>query len=120
MKPTKNTSNIACLLNPEVDRSERALPSLPSPPLLAQDMPNSPKQKSIAPPSVAVLASTVSALFNPIVADHQRTHKVLEAHRNELKREVNNLTSLLSRTTAMLQNIDQVMAVSNNSHSKWD
>jgi hypothetical protein len=94
MKPTKH--NIACLLNPEVDRSERALPSLPSPPLIAYDMaPLSPKEKSYQSPT---------ALFSPV-----GSHHVLEAHRDELKREVSNLTSLLSRTTAMLQNIDQVI-----------
>ncbi|KAI8876542.1 hypothetical protein K501DRAFT_288849, partial [Backusella circina FSU 941] len=98
MKPTKH--NIACLLNPEVDRSERALPSLPSPPLIAYDLaPLSPKEKTRQnSPS----AHTI--LFNPL-----DSHLVLEAHRDELKREVSNLTSLLCRTTAMLQNIDQVI-----------
>jgi hypothetical protein len=83
-------------LNPEVDRSERALPSLPSPPLIAYDMaPLSLKEKSYQSPT---------ALFGPV-----GSHHVLEAHRDELKREFSNLTSLLSRTTAMLQNIDQVI-----------
>ncbi|KAI9256350.1 hypothetical protein EDC94DRAFT_616187 [Helicostylum pulchrum] len=89
--PMRPTSNIACLLNPEVDRLDRSLPSLPSPPLVPHDD---------------------FALFH--TGNSSSTQKVLEAHRIELKREVNNLTSLLSRTTAMLQNIDSVMAVSTN------
>ncbi|KAG1240212.1 hypothetical protein G6F68_017882 [Rhizopus microsporus] len=63
---------------------------LPSPPMIPHDdlpLPSSPLN-----------------MFQPV--DSQ----LLEAHRNELKREVNNLTTLLSRTTAMLQNIDHVMA----------
>jgi hypothetical protein len=107
MRPTKNTSNIACLLNPEVDRFDRSLPSLPSPPLVPHDdimmLPTNHKEGGLS----NAFATTVSALFQ----NDRSTHQVLEAHRNELKREVNNLTSLLSRTTAMLQNIDQVMAV---------
>ncbi|KAI8092113.1 hypothetical protein BDF21DRAFT_410965 [Thamnidium elegans] len=87
--PMRPTSNIACLLNPEVDRQDRSLPSLPSPPLVPHDD---------------------FALFHT----NNSTKKVLEAHRIELKREVNNLTSLLSRTTAMLQNIDSVMSVASN------
>ncbi|GAA5808950.1 hypothetical protein MFLAVUS_002350 [Mucor flavus] len=89
--PMRPTSNIACLLNPEVDRFDRSLPSLPSPPLVPHDD---------------------FALFH--TSSSSSTQKVLEAHRIELKREVNNLTSLLSRTTAMLQNIDSVMAVASN------
>lgn len=89
MRPT--TSNLACLLNPQVDRLDRSLPSLPSPPLVPHDDIMLPKQSHFA-------------LFHP-----NNTHKVLEAHRIELKREVTNLTCLLSRTTAMLQNIDSVM-----------
>ncbi|EIE89952.1 hypothetical protein G6F46_003889 [Rhizopus delemar] len=87
MRPTKN--NIACLLNPQVESTR---PHLPSPPMIPHDdlpLPSSPLN-----------------MFQPV--DSQ----LLEAHRNELKREVNNLTTLLSRTTAMLQNIDHVMATS--------
>lgn len=117
MRPTKSTSNIACLLNPEVDRHQRSLPSLPSPPLIPHEdmLPLSPKMNNDAKHVAAAFATTVSALFNPAVADRKHTHQVLEAHRIELKREVTNLTSLLSRTTAMLQNIDQVMATSSSS-----
>lgn len=108
MRPTKN--NIACLLNPEVDRFDRSLPSLPSPPLVPHDdmmmmLPTTTAKENGAISNA--FATTVSALFQ----NDRKTHQVLEAHRNELKREVNNLTCLLSRTTAMLQNIDQVMAV---------
>jgi hypothetical protein len=102
MRPTKN--NIACLLNPEIDRFDRSLPSLPSPPLIPQDDMTLSKDFNSA---------TVSSFFHP--QPNNKTHQVLEAHRNELKREVTNLTSLLSRTTAMLQNIDQVMATSSSS-----
>ncbi|CEI94994.1 Putative Siderophore regulation protein [Rhizopus microsporus] len=84
MRPTKN--NIACLLNPELPR-----PHLPSPPMAPHD---------------DILPCSPINMFHPVDSH------VLEAHRNELKREVNNLTSLLSRTTAMLQNIDHVMAAS--------
>ena len=117
MRPTKNTSNIACLLNPEVDRHQRSLPSLPSPPLIPHEdiLPLSPKMNNDAKHVAAAFATTVSALFNPAVTERKHTHRVLEAHRIELKREVTNLTSLLSRTTAMLQNIDQVMGTSSSS-----
>ncbi|GAN08089.1 transcription factor [Mucor ambiguus] len=116
MRPTKNTSNIACLLNPEIDRHQRSLPSLPSPPLIPHEdmLPLSPKMNNDAKHVAAAFATTVSALFNPAVVDRKHTHQVLEAHRIELKREVTNLTTLLSRTTAMLQNIDQVMATSSS------
>ncbi|KAI9365282.1 hypothetical protein BD770DRAFT_378183 [Pilaira anomala] len=89
--PMRPTSNIACLLNPEVDRLDRSLPSLPSPPLVPHD-------------DFALFHTSTNA------AAAAATQKVLEAHRIELKREVTNLTSLLSRTTAMLQNIDSVIA----------
>lgn len=95
MKPIQGGRQpISCLLNPETDRHNR---SLPSPPLLPND--------DMMIPSAS---KEMTALFSTI--DRKHTHDVLEAHRNELKREVNNLTSLLSRTTAMLQNIDHVMA----------
>ncbi|KAI9483118.1 MAG: hypothetical protein EXX96DRAFT_556943 [Benjaminiella poitrasii] len=130
MRPTKNNpSNIACLLNPETDRRDRSLPSLSSPPLIPHDdmLPLSPrknepfKKKKEGNDTVntiaiaAALATTVSTMFHPpIIVDHK---KALEAHRDELKREVNNLASLLSRTTAILENIDHVMAVTtNNNH----
>lgn len=121
MRPTKNTSNIACLLNPEIDRHQRSLPSLPSPPLIPHEdmLPLSPKMNNDAKHVAAAFATTVSALFNPKVVDRKHTHQVLEAHRIELKREVTNLTSLLSRTTAMLQNIDQVMATSSSSTNNY-
>ncbi|KAL9549248.1 hypothetical protein MBANPS3_005287 [Mucor bainieri] len=121
MRPTKNTSNIACLLNPETDRHQRSLPSLPSPPLIPHEdmLPLSPKMNNDAKHVAAAFATTVSALFNPAVVDRKHTHQVLEAHRIELKREVTNLTSLLSRTTAMLQNIDQVMATSSSSTNNY-
>ncbi|OBZ89396.1 Suppressor of ferric uptake 1 [Choanephora cucurbitarum] len=93
MRPIKN--NLACLLNPEIERQDRSLPSLPSPPLPYDEiLPN----------------KTEPAALNRLFQHGQPTQEVLEAHRIELKREVTNLTSLLSRTTAMLQNIDQVMA----------
>ncbi|KAI8371035.1 hypothetical protein BD560DRAFT_329217 [Blakeslea trispora] len=104
MRPLKN--NLACLLNPEIERQDRSLPSLPSPPLVPYDEilpPLSPNKHSTDP-------SVFSGLFQSSHRNHQPTQEVLEAHRIELKREVTNLTSLLSRTTAMLQNIDQAMA----------
>ncbi|KAI8344881.1 hypothetical protein EDC96DRAFT_521848 [Choanephora cucurbitarum] len=97
MRPIKN--NIACLLNPEIERQDRSLPSLPSPPLPYDEM--LPNQHTTEP-------------LNRLFQHGQPTQEVLEAHRIELKREVTNLTSLLSRTTAMLQNIDHVMAVANH------
>ncbi|KAI8066225.1 uncharacterized protein B0P05DRAFT_553456 [Gilbertella persicaria] len=107
MRPIKN--NIACLLNPEMDRQDRSLPSLPSPPLVPHD-------EMLPPLSPKKNAAAFSAFLHPNHGPNH-TQQVLEAHRIELKREVTNLTSLLSRTTAMLQNIDQVMAVANNNHS---
>ncbi|KAG0173007.1 putative electron transfer flavoprotein subunit [Apophysomyces sp. BC1034] len=119
MKPSK----IASLLNPMVEKDKRSLPSLPSPPLSAYDsMPMSTRTNS-GDPSVNVTAATaaafatVSALLNPT----PKTHQTLEAHRHELQREVSNLTSLLTKTTTMLQNLDQVMAVTGkNNNSNTD
>ncbi|KAI9472902.1 hypothetical protein BDB00DRAFT_861201 [Zychaea mexicana] len=128
--PMKPVSNIARLLNPDKDSTRSlpsiSLPSLPSPPLTAHEVFKEPnasagkeqsqqqqqqqeQQNSSAVAAAAALA-TVSALLNPAVHPHQ-TQQMLEAHRHELQREVSNLTSLLTRTTAMLQNLDQVMAV---------
>ncbi|KAI8992077.1 hypothetical protein BDF20DRAFT_848107 [Mycotypha africana] len=107
MKPTKtrnnNNTNIACLLNPDIKKHERNLPGLPSPPMLTHD------DTGPSPPPTADLDSPL--LSHPISKDPKHTHKVLKAHRNELKREFNNLTFLLTRTTTMLQNIDHAMAV---------
>ncbi|KAI9300452.1 hypothetical protein BJ944DRAFT_273019 [Cunninghamella echinulata] len=66
--------------------------------------------------AAAAAFATVSALLNPS-ANRQQTHKMLEAHRHELQREVSNLTSMLSRTTAMLENLDQVMAVTSRDNN---
>ncbi|CAO3630425.1 unnamed protein product [Cunninghamella blakesleeana] len=73
---------------------------------------NNNNNNAVAAAAAAAFA-TVSALLNPKANRHQ-THKMLEAHRHELQREVSNLTSMLSRTTAMLENLDQVMAVTSN------
>jgi hypothetical protein len=81
-------------------------------------MPSSPPPTSPfheSPPSTVAAAAaaafaTVSALLNPN-ANREHTHQMLEAHRHELQREVSNLTSMLTRTTAMLENLDQVMSV---------
>ncbi|CAO3664276.1 unnamed protein product [Rhizopus stolonifer] len=83
--PMRAKNNIACLLNPEVE----ATPHLPSPPMIPHE--------DMAPCSPI-------HMFQPV------NNHMLEAHRDELKREVSNLTTLLSRTTAMLQNLDHAMA----------
>lgn len=62
------------------------------------------------PPTIAI-----ACLLNPEVKslpspNETHTQEALAAHRDELKRKVRNLTCLLSRTTAMLQNIDHVMS----------
>ncbi|ORY92313.1 hypothetical protein BCR43DRAFT_498156 [Syncephalastrum racemosum] len=126
--PMKPTSNIAHLLNPpakpENSLPSISLPSLPSPPLTAHEMhpakdetKQQPQQQHPSPVATAAALATVSALLNPTV-NPQQTHQMLEAHRSELQREVTNLTSLLSRTTAMLQNLDQVMAVTNTNSAE--
>ncbi|KAF7731451.1 putative electron transfer flavoprotein subunit [Apophysomyces ossiformis] len=119
MKPSK----IASLLNPMVEKDKRDLPSLPSPPLSAYDTMPFQTRASACDPSFNVTAATaaafatVSALLNP----NSKTHQTLEAHRNELQKEVSNLTSLLTKTTTMLQNLDQVMAVtSKNANNNAD
>ncbi|KAL0088262.1 hypothetical protein F4703DRAFT_1734956 [Phycomyces blakesleeanus] len=84
-------------------------PYLPSPPLKAStiaDLLNPIEHTRPTLPTLS-LPLPISALLNPTT----KTHQMLEAHRHELRREVSNLTSLLSRTTAMLQNLDNVMAV---------
>ncbi|ORZ08096.1 hypothetical protein BCR42DRAFT_455639 [Absidia repens] len=134
LKPS-SSSNLANLLNPSTtDYDKRlppiSLPGLPSPPLVAYDTmrPLSPPgRRSISPSSFSSASSstssgstvaaaaaaafaTVSALLNPD-ANREHTHQMLEAHRHELQREVSNLTCMLTRTTAMLENLDQVMSV---------
>ncbi|SAL95284.1 hypothetical protein [Absidia glauca] len=122
LQPVKSC-NLASLLNPSMDHDKRlppiSLPSLPSPPMAAHDsIPSSPPPTSPfhdSPPSTVAAAAaaafaTVSALLNPN-ANREHTHQMLEAHRHELQREVSNLTSMLTRTTAMLENLDQVMSV---------
>ncbi|CAG8668581.1 16109_t:CDS:2 [Acaulospora morrowiae] len=44
------------------------------------------------------------------VPDPNLTHQVLQAHRQELQREVSHLSMLLNRTTAILVGLDQAMA----------
>jgi uncharacterized Zn finger protein (UPF0148 family) len=58
--------------------------------------------------ATAAAIATVSALLNPH-SDVHHTQKVLEAHRQELRREVQHLTSLLSKTNAVLDNLDHAM-----------
>ncbi|KAI9320068.1 hypothetical protein BX666DRAFT_1918928 [Dichotomocladium elegans] len=120
--PSPPLKPLARLLDPD-SRSLPSLPSMPSPPLTAQEMfkeqgiSSSSSSSSSSASSVMAAAAalaTVSALLNPT----HRTHQMLEAHRHELRREVSNLTSLLSRTTAMLQNLDQVMAATGKNDAK--
>ena len=59
--------------------------------------------------ATAAAIATVSALLNPH-SDVQHTQKVLEAHRQELRREVQHLTTLLTKTNAVLDNLDHAMA----------
>ncbi|KAM3579141.1 Suppressor of ferric uptake 1 [Umbelopsis sp. WA50703] len=58
--------------------------------------------------TAAAAIATVSTLLNPH-SDVQQTQKVLEAHRQELRREVEHLGNLLSKTHAVLDNLDQAM-----------
>ncbi|CAO3599253.1 unnamed protein product [Absidia cylindrospora] len=128
LKPL-SSSNLANLLNPSTTTSDYdkrlppiSLPGLPSPPLVAYDTMrplSPPARRSISPTSssgstvaaaAAAAFATVSALLNPD-ANREHTHQMLEAHRHELQREVSNLTCMLTRTTAMLENLDQVMSV---------
>ncbi|GAB5589965.1 Suppressor of ferric uptake 1 [Umbelopsis nana] len=86
--PTHGPSHISSLLNPVVQDSTM-------------------ERKSQSTATAAAIA-TVSALLNPH-SDVQHTQKVLEAHRQELRREVQHLTSLLSKTNAVLDNLDHAM-----------
>ncbi|ORY99825.1 hypothetical protein BCR42DRAFT_385441 [Absidia repens] len=136
LQPLKPSSNLASLLNPSnepLSRNNKRLPpiSLPSPPMIAHDtmqhLPSPPPPTANSPTSsidssssitaaAAAAFATVSALLNPS-ANHHHTHQMLEAHRHELQREVSNLTSMLTRTTAMLENLDQVMSVTGNNNN---
>ncbi|RIA98507.1 hypothetical protein C1645_95434 [Glomus cerebriforme] len=49
-------------------------------------------------------------LSNAAVTDPNITQQVLQAHRQELQREVSHLSMLLNRTTAILVGLDQAMA----------
>ncbi|KAI9283546.1 hypothetical protein BC943DRAFT_280980 [Umbelopsis sp. AD052] len=84
-------SQIASLLNPVQEQASHPLVD----------------RKSQSTATAAAIA-TVSALLNPH-SDVQHTQKVLEAHRQELRREVQHLTSLLSKTHAVLDNLDNAM-----------
>jgi GATA-binding protein, other eukaryote len=84
-------SQIASLLNPVQEQTSNPLAD----------------RKSQSTATAAAIA-TVSALLNPH-SDVQHTQKVLEAHRQELRREVQHLTSLLSKTHAVLDNLDNAM-----------
>ncbi|KAI8075320.1 hypothetical protein BC940DRAFT_266206 [Gongronella butleri] len=114
--------------------SMASLPGLPSPPMIPDDTMH---PRSVSPPPTSTAAdqntsntnststnsshsavaaaafATVSALLNP-TANRKHTQQMLQAHRHELQREVSHLTSMLTRTTAMLENLDQVMAVTND------
>jgi hypothetical protein len=95
MEPTSNhgplPSQISSLLNPIQEQTSNAMHD----------------RKSQSTATAAAIA-TVSALLNPH-SDVQQTQKVLEAHRQELRREVQHLTSLLSKTNAVLDNLDNAM-----------
>ncbi|KAI8335124.1 hypothetical protein BC941DRAFT_431300 [Chlamydoabsidia padenii] len=115
LQPVKSC-NLASLLNPSTTDHDKRLPPLPSPPMIPHDtMPSPPSFDTSANSTVAAAAAfaTVSALLNPN-ANREHTHQMLEAHRHELQREVSNLTCMLTRTTAMLENLDQVMSVTGN------
>lgn len=84
-------SQIASLLNPVQEQTTSPLAD----------------RKSQSTATAAAIA-TVSALLNPH-SDVQHTQKVLEAHRQELRREVQHLTSLLTKTHAVLDNLDNAM-----------
>lgn len=106
LHPMKSSSPLlADLLNPPSDHGHRLPPiSLPSPPMVPYDTPSSPTE-------TASTFATVSALLKD-TGNRQQAHEMLQAHRHELRREVSNLTCMLTRTTAMLDNIDQVMSAS--------
>ncbi|ORX47421.1 glucocorticoid receptor-like (DNA-binding domain) [Hesseltinella vesiculosa] len=123
LQPIKN--KLADLLNPEAKQQPQhrlpsmTLPGLPSPPLVPEDAMTPLFSESSASNSTVAAAAfaTVSALLNP-KANPQHTHQMLQAHRHELQREVSHLTTMLSRTTAMLENLDQVMAATHEDPKK--
>jgi hypothetical protein len=110
LQPMKSSSShLADLLNPPSDHGYRLPPiSLPSPPMVPYDTPSS-------PPETASAFATVSALLKG-TDNRKQAHEMLQAHRHELRREVSNLTCMLTRTTAMLDNIDQVMSATGDRH----
>ncbi|KAI8388584.1 uncharacterized protein BYT42DRAFT_560592 [Radiomyces spectabilis] len=95
--PTK--ASIACLLNP-AHHDET--------PVSREPLNHVPLSDSSSAKAAAAAFAAMSAILNPSV-NRQHTHQMLAAHRHELQREVSNLTHLLSHTTAMLQNLDDVM-----------
>jgi len=52
--------------------------------------------------------------IQPNSHNYRSTYQLLEAHRNELQREVNHLTMLLTRTTAILNGLDQILKIPEN------
>lgn len=105
--PSQSSSSISALLNPS---SPTTVP------------PQLPPISSI-PPSVGNTTSSHLGLPLPLnnhpqtaplssaaVTDPNITQQVLQAHRQELQREVSHLSMLLNRTTAILVGLDQAMA----------
>ncbi|RUS15824.1 hypothetical protein BC937DRAFT_91958, partial [Endogone sp. FLAS-F59071] len=97
-----SSHGISALLNPTTSSTTSSvttqlppmsLPQVSSPPSYPQPGPTHYPQSSQAADLAAV-----------------RTQQVLAAHRQELQREVTNLSVLLTRTAAMLSNLDHAMA----------
>ncbi|KAI8339678.1 hypothetical protein BC941DRAFT_421159 [Chlamydoabsidia padenii] len=98
----------------EPDAFLHRYPLLPSPPL--HPMKSSNIADLLNPPDCQILPP-ISLPSPPMVSyDTMPFTTSLEAHRHELRRKVSNLTCMLTRTTAMLENIDQVMAATGDRH----
>jgi hypothetical protein len=95
---TPSSSSISALLNPSSPTT--AAPQLP---------PISSIPPSVSPPHLP-LPMNNGPPMNAAVNDPNITQQVLQAHRQELQREVSHLSMLLNRTTAILVGLDQAMA----------
>jgi hypothetical protein len=110
---TGSSSSISALLNPSSPTT--APPQLPPissiPPSVCNVTPNTP------PPHLPLPMNNGPPL-SAAVNDPNITQQVLQAHRQELQREVSHLSMLLNRTTAILVGLDQAMASNANAAAR--
>ncbi|CAI2164815.1 303_t:CDS:2 [Funneliformis geosporum] len=108
VSPQGSSGSISSLLNPSSPTGPTQLPPIISSvgSMVAQSAPSTISSHS----SFSNNVPSHQPLPTAAVADPSITQQVLQAHRQELQREVSHLSMLLNRTTAILVGLDQAMA----------